>query len=88
MDLREILCEDVDWIHLAQHGIYWRALVNTAIFCIPDCCMMVLCAGYTIFACISSLFHVNFCVAMLQLLCKLYVAMQRPIKFVMLLSNG
>jgi hypothetical protein len=29
MDLREIGFRDVDWIHLAQDGDRWRALVNT-----------------------------------------------------------
>jgi ribosome biogenesis protein Nip4 len=29
MDLREIGFGDVDWIHLAQDGDRWRALVNT-----------------------------------------------------------
>jgi len=29
MDLRELLWEIVDWIHLAQDGDQWRALVNT-----------------------------------------------------------
>jgi len=28
MDLREIGCEIVDWIHLAQDSDHWRALVN------------------------------------------------------------
>jgi hypothetical protein len=28
MDLREIVCGDVDWIHLAQDRDRWRALVN------------------------------------------------------------
>jgi hypothetical protein len=28
-DLREIGSEGVDWIHLAQDGDHWRALVNT-----------------------------------------------------------
>jgi hypothetical protein len=29
MDLRELGCEDVDWIHLAQDRDQWWALVNT-----------------------------------------------------------
>jgi hypothetical protein len=29
MDLREIGWEGVDWIHLAQDTVQWRALVNT-----------------------------------------------------------
>jgi len=29
MDLREIGCECVDWIHLAQDSDLWRAVVNT-----------------------------------------------------------
>jgi len=29
MDLKEIWCEDVDWINLAQDREHWRALVNT-----------------------------------------------------------
>jgi hypothetical protein len=29
MDLREIGFGDVDWIHLAQDGDRWQALVNT-----------------------------------------------------------
>jgi hypothetical protein len=29
MDLREIGFGDVDWIHWAQDGDRWRALVNT-----------------------------------------------------------
>jgi hypothetical protein len=29
MDLREIVCGDVDWIHWAQDRDRWRALVNT-----------------------------------------------------------
>jgi hypothetical protein len=31
MDLREIVWEGVDWIHLAQNGDQWQALVNTII---------------------------------------------------------
>jgi hypothetical protein len=31
MDLRGIGFGDVDWIHLAQNGDRWRALVNTVI---------------------------------------------------------
>jgi hypothetical protein len=26
---REMWCEDVDWVHLAQNMGHWRALVNT-----------------------------------------------------------
>jgi len=29
MDLREIGCEGVDWIHLIQDRVQWWALVNT-----------------------------------------------------------
>jgi len=29
MDLKEIECENLDWIHLAQGRIQWRAHVNT-----------------------------------------------------------
>jgi hypothetical protein len=29
MDLREIGCDDMDWIDLAQNRDQWRALVNT-----------------------------------------------------------
>jgi len=29
MDLRQIGCEDVDWIHLPQDRDHWRAVVNT-----------------------------------------------------------
>jgi hypothetical protein len=29
MDLRQIGCVGLDWIHLAQNGDQWRALVNT-----------------------------------------------------------
>jgi hypothetical protein len=29
MNLREIGCEGVDWIHLTQDGEQWRAFVNT-----------------------------------------------------------
>jgi hypothetical protein len=29
MDLREIVCEGVYWIHLAQDRDQWQALVNT-----------------------------------------------------------
>jgi len=49
---------------------------------------MFLCVRYATVACTRSLLHVNSCVAMLRLLCELYVAMQRPIKIVTLLSNG
>jgi hypothetical protein len=30
MHLKEIGCEGVNWIHLAQNRVQWRALVNTA----------------------------------------------------------
>jgi hypothetical protein len=49
----------------------------------PDCCMFLY-VGYATVACISSLLYVSSCVAMLWLLCKLYVAMQQLIKFVTL----
>jgi hypothetical protein len=29
MNLKEIGCEGLDWIHLAQERGLWRALVNT-----------------------------------------------------------
>jgi len=29
MDLREVGCEGVDWMHLAQDRNQWQALVNT-----------------------------------------------------------
>jgi hypothetical protein len=29
MDLRKILCEGVDWIHLVQDRDQWMALMNT-----------------------------------------------------------
>jgi hypothetical protein len=29
MNLREIAREGVDWMHLAQNSVQWRALVNT-----------------------------------------------------------
>jgi hypothetical protein len=31
MNLEEIGCEGVDWIHLAQNNVQWRAIVNTVI---------------------------------------------------------
>jgi hypothetical protein len=31
IDLREICCWDVDWIHLAQDGDNWRAVTNAVI---------------------------------------------------------
>jgi hypothetical protein len=31
MDLKEIKCEGVDWIHLVQDRDWWWALVNTVI---------------------------------------------------------
>jgi hypothetical protein len=30
MDVREMVLEGVDWIHLAQDGDRWQALVDTA----------------------------------------------------------
>jgi hypothetical protein len=33
MELREIGCEGVDWIHLAQDRDQWRTLVNTGMNC-------------------------------------------------------
>jgi hypothetical protein len=29
ISLKEVGCEGVDWIHLAQDRIQWRAVVNT-----------------------------------------------------------
>jgi hypothetical protein len=29
MDHKEIRCEDVDWVHMAQDRVQWRAAVNT-----------------------------------------------------------
>jgi hypothetical protein len=29
VDFKETVCEDVDWIHLAQDSDQWRAVVNT-----------------------------------------------------------
>jgi hypothetical protein len=29
MDLREIVCDGMDWIDLSQDGEEWKALVNT-----------------------------------------------------------
>jgi predicted RNA-binding protein len=29
VDRKEIVCEDVNWIHLTQDGVVWRTLVNT-----------------------------------------------------------
>jgi hypothetical protein len=29
MDLSEIVCENVDWLHMAKDRAQWRALVNT-----------------------------------------------------------
>jgi hypothetical protein len=29
MDLGEVGCDDVDWVHLAENMIQWRALLNT-----------------------------------------------------------
>jgi hypothetical protein len=28
-NLKEILCEDVDWIHLIQNRVQWRPLLNS-----------------------------------------------------------
>jgi hypothetical protein len=28
MNYKEIGCEDVDWVHLAQHRVLWQALIN------------------------------------------------------------
>jgi hypothetical protein len=34
--LREIVCDGVEWIHVAQDRDQWRALVNTIMnFCVP-----------------------------------------------------
>jgi hypothetical protein len=30
MNIREVACENVDWIHLPRGRIHWRAVVNTA----------------------------------------------------------
>jgi hypothetical protein len=30
MDLKETVWKGMDWIHLAQDGVQWMALVNTA----------------------------------------------------------
>jgi hypothetical protein len=29
MDVQEIVCDDVDWMHVAQYRDYWRALVKS-----------------------------------------------------------
>jgi len=34
-DLREVGWKGVDWIHLAQNGDQWRAVVNTVNFRVP-----------------------------------------------------
>jgi len=31
MDHKEIGCEDVDWIHLAQDMVHWQSLVNIVV---------------------------------------------------------
>jgi hypothetical protein len=31
IDLRERDCEDVNWMHVSQDRVYWRALVNTVV---------------------------------------------------------
>jgi hypothetical protein len=31
MDLREIGCDGVDWIYMAENREQWRALVNTVL---------------------------------------------------------
>jgi hypothetical protein len=31
MDLQEIGCKGVDWMHLAQNRVQWQGLVNTLI---------------------------------------------------------
>jgi len=31
LDLREIRCDDTDWIHLPEGTDQWRTLVNTAV---------------------------------------------------------
>jgi hypothetical protein len=31
MDLKEIICEDANWIHVAQDSVRWWAFVNTVI---------------------------------------------------------
>jgi hypothetical protein len=31
MDLQEVICEDMDWIDLAQVRARWQALVNAVI---------------------------------------------------------
>jgi len=36
MDLKEIGCEDMDWIHLVQNSVQWLDLVKTVMkFRIP-----------------------------------------------------
>jgi len=39
MNFKEIGYEDVDWIHLAQDGVQWRALVSR----LPSCWMIMSC---------------------------------------------
>jgi hypothetical protein len=29
INLKEIWCEDVNWIHLAQNNVHWKDLLNT-----------------------------------------------------------
>jgi len=31
IDLKEIGCENLDWTHMAQDGVQWRAVVNTVV---------------------------------------------------------
>jgi hypothetical protein len=31
INLRDVVCEGVDWMHLAQDSDQWRALVNTVL---------------------------------------------------------
>jgi hypothetical protein len=31
LDLKEAVCEGVDWTQLEQDGVQWRALVNTVV---------------------------------------------------------
>jgi hypothetical protein len=31
MNLKEVVYEDVNWIHLAQNGVQWRTLENTVL---------------------------------------------------------
>jgi hypothetical protein len=48
IDLRQIGCGDMDWIHLAENRNQWRPLVNTVInFLVPENYGNFL-SGYTI----------------------------------------